>query len=112
MCKMHIKPSAHINLTVGIKGDIKMKVLFIRKWSLIIICASILAVLTVAVFEPASSPVTAVAGKKPIYSVDTTKKQVAISFDAAWGADKTEAIMDILDSKGARATFFLVGFWV
>ena len=30
MCKMHIKPSAHINLTVGIKGDIKMKKIIIK----------------------------------------------------------------------------------
>ena len=34
--------------------------------------------------------------KVPVYSVDTQEKQVAISFDAAWGADKTEGIMEIL----------------
>lgn len=49
---------------------------------------------------------------KPIYCVDTQEKKVAISFDAAWGADKTEKIMDILDSYEVHATFFLVGFWV
>lgn len=27
--------------------------------------------------------------KVPIYNVETSEKQVAISFDAAWGADKT-----------------------
>ena len=30
----------------------------------------------------------------PIYRVDTDEKKVAITFDAAWGADKTEQIMD------------------
>ena len=50
--------------------------------------------------------------KVPIYSVETQEKQVAISFDAAWGADKTEGIMEILKEYNAGATFFLVGFWV
>ncbi len=49
--------------------------------------------------------------KVPIYSVDTKERKVAISFDAAWGADKTEKIMDILDEYNVGATFFLVGFW-
>lgn len=48
----------------------------------------------------------------PIYCVSTTEKQVAISFDAAWGADKTEKIMETCKQYGANATFFLVGFWV
>ena len=50
--------------------------------------------------------------KLPIYCVQTEEKKVAISFDAAWGADKTEQIMDICDEFGVKATFFLVGFWV
>ena len=49
--------------------------------------------------------------KVPIYYVDTENKQVAISFDAAWGADKTQGIMDILKDYNAGGTFFLVGFW-
>lgn len=50
--------------------------------------------------------------KVPIYCVETTEKQVAISFDAAWGADKTKQIVDICKEYNVRATFFLVGFWV
>lgn len=48
----------------------------------------------------------------PIYRVDTDEKKVAITFDAAWGADKTEQIMDVLDEYNVKATFFLVGFWM
>lgn len=48
----------------------------------------------------------------PIYRVDTQEKQVAISFDAAWGADKTQEIIDILKEYNSTATFFLVGFWI
>ena len=47
----------------------------------------------------------------PIYGVDTDKKQVAISFDAAWGDEFTEGILDILDTYDVKATFFLVYFW-
>lgn len=50
--------------------------------------------------------------KTPVYAVNTTEKKVAISFDAAWGADKTEKIMEICKDFNANATFFLVGFWV
>lgn len=49
--------------------------------------------------------------KVPIYYVQTEQKQVAISFDAAWGADKTEGIMEILKEYNTGGTFFLVGFW-
>ena len=48
----------------------------------------------------------------PIYSVDTVEKKVAITFDSAWGADKTQNIVDILNEYNVTATFFLVGFWV
>lgn len=50
--------------------------------------------------------------KVPIYNVETEEKQVAISFDAAWGADKTQGLIDILKEFDVSATFFLVGFWV
>lgn len=48
----------------------------------------------------------------PIYSVDTQEKKVAISFDTAWGADKTLKILEILKEYDCNATFFMVGFWV
>lgn len=47
----------------------------------------------------------------PIYSVKTTGDQVAITLDAAWGTDKTKAILDILDKYKIRATFFVTGMW-
>lgn len=48
----------------------------------------------------------------PVYSVETDEKVVAISFDAAWGNEFTDDILNILDEYDARATFFLVGFWI
>lgn len=48
----------------------------------------------------------------PIYCVETDKKQVAISFDAAWGNDDTGTLIDILKEYNVPATFFVVGAWV
>jgi len=49
--------------------------------------------------------------KVPIYSVKTEEKKVALTFDAAWGADKTSKIIKILQDNNIKGTFFLVGFW-
>ncbi len=48
----------------------------------------------------------------PIYSVNTEEKKVAISFDAAWGADDTEELLKILADNDVKATFFLCGYWI
>lgn len=48
----------------------------------------------------------------PIYYVDTDEKKVAISFDAAWGTEHTDNILDTLDKYDVKTTFFLVDFWV
>lgn len=48
----------------------------------------------------------------PIYYVDTQEKVCSISFDAAWGNEQTETLLDILDENDVKTTFFLVGDWV
>lgn len=48
----------------------------------------------------------------PIYCVDTDKKQVGLSFDAAWGNEDTQRILDILGKYKLHATFFMTGGWV
>ena len=55
-----------------------------------------------------------VAGKKalPIYCIQTDEKKISISFDAAWGADDTIRILDILDKYNVKVTFFMTGGWV
>lgn len=94
-----------------------MKVLIIKKTTLAIIACLLIMVAAVTIsvnglnlgavyFNQTSKR------KLPIYSVKTDEKKVAISFDAAWGADKTREIMAICDSYNVKATFFLVGFWV
>lgn len=48
----------------------------------------------------------------PIYCVQTDKPQIAISFDAAWGNEDTQKILDILAKHEVKATFFMTGGWV
>ena len=50
--------------------------------------------------------------KLPIYSVDTSEKKIAITFDAAWSAEDTDALIEILKKHNAKATVFAVGDWV
>jgi len=48
----------------------------------------------------------------PVYSVQRDDKVVALSFDAAWGNEDTQTLIDILNSYEINTTFFLVGEWV
>ncbi len=48
----------------------------------------------------------------PIYCVDTEENKVALSFDAAWGAEDTQEILDILKEHDIHVTFFATGGWV
>ena len=48
----------------------------------------------------------------PIYSVDKDEKIISISFDAAWGNEDTQDLIDILDKFNVKTTFFVIGRWV
>lgn len=48
----------------------------------------------------------------PIYFVETEEKKVAISFDAAWGCERTEKILNTLKKYNVQATFFLTNIWL
>jgi polysaccharide deacetylase family sporulation protein PdaB len=49
----------------------------------------------------------------PIYCVDTGgEKKACLTFDAAWGNEDTQQLIDILGNYGVKATFFVVGEWV
>lgn len=59
------------------------------------------------------SVINTVNGKElPIYSVETEEKKVALSFDAAWGNEDTQTILDILAKYNVHVTFFMTGGWV
>lgn len=55
--------------------------------------------------------VSANARQLPIYCVDSEEKVLSISFDAAWGNEDTQELIDILAEYEVYATFFVVGDW-
>ncbi len=48
----------------------------------------------------------------PVYCVQRDDKLIAVSFDAGWGNEDTQTLVDILERFGVRTTFFVVGTWV
>lgn len=48
----------------------------------------------------------------PIYCVETDEKKVALSFDAAWGNEDTQRILEILAKHNVHVTFFMTGGWI
>ena len=92
-----------------------MKVLFLKKTTMLMIAGLLIffAVFSINTSAKTVGMLYFSTGKKlPIYSVKTEENKVAISFDAAWGADKTKEIMTICENYNVEATFFLVGFWI
>ena len=83
-----------------------------KKWLIALVCA-LLVVMIVAI-TTGVSVTSAVATKRliPVYSVERSDNKVALTFDCAWGADKTKLIMDEIEKNGYKCTFFVTGFWV
>ena len=73
-------------------------------------------VLIALIFWTVNSPVivgaSAAQRQLPVYSVQRSDRVVALSFDAAWGNEDTQTLIDILGEHGVQTTFFVVGDWV
>lgn len=93
-----------------------MRLLIITKRNLISICFCLIIGLmagAIAITSSIKTVQTASTEREiPIYCVDTDKKQVALSFDAAWGNEQTDTLLATLEKYNVTATFFLVGQWV
>ena len=48
----------------------------------------------------------------PVYCEQRDDRVVAMSFDAAWGNEDTQTLIDILNKYGINTTFFVGGDWV
>ena len=75
----------------------------------LVVCA---ALVLWAVHQPQIVGASVSSRQLPIYRVQCEEKRVALSFDAAWGNEDTQTLIDILSAHDVRATFFLVGQWV
>ncbi len=92
-----------------------MKIFVIRKqWWTTAGCLCLAAVMFWVVSHPEAIGAAAVQRQLPIYSVEDPEdeKRIAISFDAAWGNEDTQLLIDILAEYDVPATFFVVGDWV
>ncbi len=90
-----------------------MRILLLsKKWLTLGLSALAVAAIFCAVNFPAAVSAAGTARQLPIYSVDTGGEKVcSISFDAAWGADNTGKILEVLEQYQVKATFFVVGNW-
>ncbi|HBJ18070.1 MAG TPA: hypothetical protein DDY81_09885 [Clostridiales bacterium] len=82
-----------------------------RKWLTLGAAALAAAAIFPAVNYPAAVNASAATRQLPIYCVQRDQKVCSISFDAAWGADNTQKILDVLKEYGVTCTFFVVGNW-
>ena len=93
-------------------GKGKVRVFLLRRRAVAALGALVLAG---AIFYVVSCPPSIVASSAqrqlPIYCVERDQKVCSISFDAAWGADNTQKILDVLADYGVKCTFFVVGNW-
>ena len=86
--------------------------LILRRRHLALLGAALVsAAILAATSAPAAVTASAAARQLPIYCVERDQKVCSISFDAAWGADNTGKILDVLDEYGVKATFFVVSAW-
>lgn len=83
-----------------------------KKRVLIVIAVILVAIIVIVALAGAGVFETAGTRLVPIYNVQTDSNNVALTFDASWGSDKTRGIMDILEENGYKGTFFLTGIWI
>lgn len=93
-----------------------MRILVVSKYRILFtisVIALYIAVM-ISIYGGINNFVSAIAPKRqlPIYSVNRQEKAASLSFDAAWGNEDTQLLIDILKKYNVKATFFVVGYWV
>ncbi len=77
-----------------------------------IIALVILLGMSLLINNPVIIGASATKRELPIYNVSRDNKCASLTFDAAWGNEDTQQLIDILGEHGIKATFFVVGDWV
>lgn len=89
-----------------------MKTFLIRRRALsLAACAAAVCLMFYVINYPAAVDASASQRQLPIYCVQRDQKLASVSFDAAWGNEDTQQLIDILDRYQVKATFFVVGDW-
>lgn len=88
---------------------IEMKIYTLRLRTLSAFAAGVLLLCFCIYCAHSIVPTAGALRKLPIYSVDTPEKSIALTFDCAWDDGDTDAILQVLDKYGVKATFFVTG---
>ena len=97
-------------LTKWLRGT---KILYLRRRLVVAgVCLLAAALMLTVVNSPAVVGAAATTRQLPIYCVQKDYKVLSISFDAAWGNEDTQTLIDILGKYDVKVTFFVVGQWV
>ena len=83
-----------------------------RRWLAVAAGLAAAAAIFCAVCSPRVVGAAATARRLPIYCVARDDKAGSLTFDAAWGNEDTQQLIDILARYKVKATFFVVGDWV
>ena len=90
-----------------------MKLYLIRRRVFTVgLCLLAAAAMLYVVNHPAIVGASATTRQLPIYCVARDQKVASLTFDAAWGNEDTQQLIDILGKYDVKATFFVVGEWV
>ena len=82
-----------------------------KRWTLVAACA--VGLLLAGLSMVPKAVMTATTQRDlPIYCVQKDSKVCSLTFDAAWGNEDTQQLIDILGKYKIKATFFVVGEWV
>lgn len=91
---------------------VKIVLLHHKKWVFTGLAALLGLVICVACVSARSIPTAATLRELPIYCVQKETPICALSFDAAWGNEDTQQLIEIFDKYQLKTTFFVVGEWV
>ena len=85
----------------------------VRKRKVIIAILLIFGTIITSILGSKSILVSGNLDKKPIFRVNTEKKEVALTFDVNWAENEyIYDILDVLNKYNVKATFFVMGKWV
>ncbi|QEK12225.1 polysaccharide deacetylase family protein [Crassaminicella thermophila] len=87
-----------------------MRVYIINKKNLMIICTVIILLLIFFTEESINTFFTK-ENEEPIRKVDPSIKRMAFTCNVDWGNEEIPKLLDILEEKGVKITFFVTGRW-
>ena len=83
-----------------------------RRWRYTVVALALVAAVVLGVIGvPRAVEAANTKQALPIYCVQQEEKLASLTFDAAWGNEDTQQLIDILGEYNVKATFFVVGAW-